>query len=335
MKLLFLTIGRKNTPSTRFRVKQYVSHLKGNGVSCDIRHIPHPFYQRLSLLKNLGAYDAVIIQKKLFSPLELFFLSRANPNIIYDFDDLVTAEHPMHKVNKKVRKKMARNQKRFSSVLNLACGVIAGNEFLKENASLICDNVAIVPTPIDACSMPIKKVSAKEELTIGWIGTKSNLFYLDRFKDAWQEVLKKFPKVTFKIVCNKPHEIASMQIVNKEWREADETDDILSFDIGIMPLTDDDWSKGKCGFKLLQYMSAGLPTVSSPIGANRDIVTDGENGYLANSVEEWVDKLSLLLLDTKERERIGKNARKFVEENYCVTVCKDRLIDAIRGFIEA
>ena len=337
MRLLFLTIGKRITPSTRFRVEQYIKYLEADGIECTVKNIPHSNFQRFSLLKKMSDFSAVIIQKKLFSALEIYLLKRANKNIIYDFDDLVTGEHPIHGLTPKVIKVMKRNEKRFFSTLKSARGVIAGNYFLQKMALLHNQNVAVVPTPVEMKNLPIKKVSQKDNLIIGWIGTKSNLFYLDHYKSAWQEISKKFPKTALKIVCSIPYERndIGITVINKEWSAEDETSDLLSFDVGIMPLTDDDWSKGKCGFKLLQYMAVGLPTVASAIGTNVEITKHGVNGFLANSDAEWVESLSKLLTDAELRKNMGAKARIFVDEKYSVRVCKDRLITAIKSFINA
>jgi glycosyltransferase involved in cell wall biosynthesis len=333
MKLLFLTIGKKTTPSTRFRVKQYISRLDDDGISCDVKNIPHAFYKRLSLLKDLSGYDAVIIQKKLFSALELYLLTKTNPNIIYDFDDLVTAEHPMHKHTAKVVRKMRKNKKRFENTLRSARGIIAGNNFLKEKALNLNKNIAVIPTPVETIGLPVKEASSKKELIIGWIGTRSNLFYLDRLKRVWRELSDKFPGVSLKIVCNAPYESNEINVINKKWKAEDEAGDLLGFDIGIMPLTDDDWSKGKCGFKLLQYMAAGLPAVASAVGANTEIIEHGKNGFLASNEDEWIKCLSLLLTDIGLRKRMGGEARNLVEEKYSVSALKDRLVESIKRFI--
>ncbi len=333
MNIMFLTIGKRLTPSTRFRVKQYIDSLKAAGVECDARHIPHAFFRRLSLLKGLRRYDAVIIQKKLFSPLMLSLIKRANPNIIYDFDDLVTAEHPMHESTPKIIKKNQKNSRRFNNTLRAARGIIAGSNFLAETARVVNSNVAIIPTPVDTKALPRKQIAPKNKLTIGWIGTKSNLFYLDNFDAIWSQITKKFPGVVLKIVCNKGYKSDAIRVVNKRWSAEDELSDLLSFDIGIMPLTDDDWSRGKCGFKLLQYMGAGLPTVASPVGANIDIVDHGVNGFLAKNDDDWVEYISLLLADVGLRGRHGTAARKLVEAEYSVDVCAEKLISAIQGFL--
>jgi glycosyltransferase involved in cell wall biosynthesis len=341
MRILFLTIGKRTTPSTRFRVKQYVPYLEESGIQCDIQHIPHAFHKRWRLLRGLKKYDAVIIQKKLFSAFELSLIAWVNRNIIYDFDDLVTAEHPMHKISEKVRKKLKKNEKRFANTCKTARGIIAGNDFLAETASKFNENVSIIPTPVTILPGKVRKTTEKisedeqPELTIGWIGTKSNLFYLDRFGVAWREIHEKYPLVTLTVICNTPYESDLLSICNREWRPEREFADLQSFDIGIMPLTNDDWSRGKCGFKLLQYMAAGLPTVSSAIGANLSIVEHGVTGFLAKDEDEWVKYLTKLITDPELRETMGANARAHAERYYSVPVCKDKLVAALNASVDA
>jgi glycosyltransferase involved in cell wall biosynthesis len=169
----------------------------------------------------------------------------------------------------------------------------------------------------------------RSKLTIGWIGSSATLHYLEDMKEILDMIYDLHPEVQLKIVGNTFFDCERMPTIKKEWNYDEEITDLHSFDIGLMPLTDDPWSRGKCGFKLLQYMAVGIPAVSSPVGVNKEIIKDGENGMLAESKESWINKLSLLLKDGNLRRDIGKRGRIAVMNDFSA---KKNVIKLIKIF---
>ncbi|MBN2382312.1 glycosyltransferase family 4 protein [bacterium] len=323
MNILFLTIGSQRTPSTRFRVKQYLPLFEKSGAA--VRHvpIPHATLKRIGLFPHLRWADVIFLQKKLFSRLELGILSSFDCPIIYDLDDVVFHEHPLYAGTRHGRKVITKNQVRFRAVLGAATTIIAGNTSLAEDIARYGYKAFIIPTAVDtdryapiACS-DSTPVSTRHPI-IGWIGTRRNLYYLESIKGALARVIERHPQTRLRIICDNDKPLPDLPAEMVRWREETELDELRRFTIGIMPLTDDQYSRGKCGFKLLQYMSLGLPTVSSPIGVNRDIIEPGLDGLLASTEEEWSQGLNRLLENGEQAVRMGLLARQKVVERYSV-----------------
>jgi len=172
------------------------------------------------------------------------------------------------------------------------------------------------------------------ELTIGWIGSGGTIHYLQRILPALEEVARRFPHVCLKIVCNRFLESPSIRIVKKPWAEDQEVEDLRSFDVGIMPLTDDLWARGKCALKIVQCLAAGVPVVCSPVGMNRDVVRDGLNGFWATTEREWVERLGVLMKDPELREQMGREGRRIVEERYSLQAVGQKLVGLLSGLMQ-
>jgi glycosyltransferase involved in cell wall biosynthesis len=214
--------------------------------------------------------------------------------------------------------------------------VTVGNQFLKEEVLRIDPrkNVAVIPTCIDTNLYPRKKTASEgPEFVLGWIGTKGNLRYLRMLEPVFEEVGRRFPSVRLKIVSNDFYDPPSLQVIKKNWRLEDENEDLLSFDAGLMPLGQDPWSRGKCGLKIIQYLSVGVPVICTPVGINRDIVQDGVNGFWATTAEEWVDRIARLLRDRDLRQKMGRRGIETVEEGYSLSVVSEKFYGVLRDLL--
>jgi glycosyltransferase involved in cell wall biosynthesis len=320
MNVLFLTIGSKTTPSTRFRVKPYFPFLDAEKIFYRHLPIPHATHKRLVLLGHLGWADIVFLQKKLFSLVELNVLKRFKRPIIFDMDDVIFHEHPQNADSRRGRRKITRNRMRFEAIVQSARLVIAGNATLAEDVRTRGGCVSILPTPVDTDNYTPSNRSnnATDPIVVGWIGTASNLYYLNPIVGILARLSQRFPNVIVRLVCNKAIDMPGVRLENRRWSEENEICDLQGFHIGIMPLSDDIYSRGKCGFKLLQYMSVGLPTVSSPVGMNNTIVEHGRDGFLADTPLEWEARLTDLIRSAALRHSLGIAARQKVVEHYSV-----------------
>jgi glycosyltransferase involved in cell wall biosynthesis len=212
--------------------------------------------------------------------------------------------------------------------------VIVGNEFLKEEVLKVDrkKRVFLIPTSIDTSLYPEKKsVSESSEVILGWIGTKGNLKYLRMLESVFESLAKRFPNLRLKIVSNDFYDSSFVPVIKKPWRLEDENQDLISFDIGLMPLQDDLWSKGKCGLKIIQYLSVGVPVVCSPVGINGDIVEDGRNGFWATSPQEWVDRLGTLISNPALRLNMGREGIETVEKGYSLSVTSEKFFQALQS----
>lgn len=321
MKIAFL-VSRLDKPSTRYRVLQYIPLLTGNDLSAEVHLLPRQLWRRLLLFAKLRHYQVVFLQKKLLGPFALYALRQAARRLVFDFDDAV-----MFNDSNKDTVRSKKRESRFVRTVRSADAVVAGNAYLRDLAARENPAVHTIPTPIDMARYTGKPLPRKPgPLVLGWIGSSATLIYLERMRATWDALAGRYPQVVIKIVADRFCECGRMPVITKHWRYDDEIADLHSFDIGLMPLTDDPWARGKCGFKMLQYMAVGVPAVCSPVGVNREIVTDGVNGYHATTPDEWIDKIGRLIDDDELRARMGAQARETVLRRYSLEVNSAKLI---------
>lgn len=338
MKILFIVPYPTEGPSNRFRVEQYLPHLKDRGISYSVRPFYNSSIYRILYEKGyfvrkalfllffmlrrtrdiLGArnYNVVFIHREAYpfaSYIYEWLFRFFGKKLIYDFDDSIFLKKPI-----KIKK-----------IISMSDYVIAGNDFLKDYAFQYNKNVAVLPTCIDTqIYRPKNKPKDRNKIVIGWIGTSFTAIYLDLLKDVYATLADRFKNIEFRVIGGYLKNL-NLPITPKRWSLESEVSDLQEFDIGVMPLFDDDWAKGKCGFKIIQYMAVGIPTVASRVGMNVEIIEDGKDGFLVGNKEEWVEKLSLLIEDRGLREKMGKLGRMKVESLYSIDANKQKYIDIL------
>jgi glycosyltransferase involved in cell wall biosynthesis len=187
--------------------------------------------------------------------------------------------------------------------------------------------VRVVPTTIYTYVKNATRLRQRRDdhpPTIGWTGSYSTVHHLDTLRPVLQELSRRHP-YRLRVIGTPSYHLDGVETVASPWRAESEVEELQRFDVGIMPLPDDDWSQGKCGLKLLQCMGVGVPAVGSPIGVNSQIIQDGVNGFLAGSDQEWLDKLSLLMQNLELRQQIGTAGRRTVEHRYSARVWAPRV----------
>ncbi|MCU0572680.1 MAG: glycosyltransferase family 4 protein [Syntrophobacteraceae bacterium] len=333
-KILFLIIGF-HKPSSRKRVLDSRAYLGSRGHEVTVREVPKGGMARAALFAGLRRHDLVVIQKKLFGRVELGIISMLNSRLVYDFDDAVMF-HEIER-NEPLRGKYFT---RFTAMCGRCRGVIAGNGTLAELARLARGvgesdpSVLVLPTPVDTGAIvPRAYGGSRPGLRIGWMGTRGNLGHLMSIAAPLGRVMSAFPGSELVVVTDGAPRFDGMPVRVKPWSAVDETDDLRSFDVGIMPLRDNLWTRGKGGFKLLQYMAAGVAAVASPVGINGEIIEHGENGFLAGSEIEWEEWLRRLLEDPELRRRLGMNGRATVESRFALTTYHRRLAEFLEGLL--
>lgn len=268
----------------------------------------------------INRYDIVFIHREAYPIGVAFFetiLSNLKKPFIFDFDDAIFLFATSHQNNFAINYK---NPLKTAKIIKMSRGVIAGNSYLADFALQHNSIVWVIPTSIDTDKYHNESNTRNKHtnVTIGWIGSVTTLGFLDSMVNVFRRLSNKFPNIQFKIVGGEFSISGLSNIISSPWSIERELDDLKTFDIGIMPMPDNEWTRGKCGFKAIIYMSMGIPCVCSAVGVNNEIITNGLNGFLANTEDEWTDSLSFLINDDKKRREIGANARMVAEEKYSV-----------------
>lgn len=350
MKALFLVLHRKDrSPGQRYRHEQYLGYLTDNGIECTIKPLLKSeredviFYggkvipkiwvgikaliRRFFSVMSAGSYDVVYIYRDAFFFGTFFekWLKNKSVKIVYDFDDAIWLmdQNPNQGIFNKLK-----NPEKTASICKLAHRVMVGNEYLANYARKFNDDIVIIPSTINFTNYQFSK-TPNDNLCIGWTGSFSTIKHFETIIPAL-EILKRTYKerIYFKVIGDSQYRHAALGIKGGKWKSETEAQDLSELDIGLMPLPDNEWTRGKCAMKGLQYMALEIPTVMSPVGVNADIITDGENGYLASSTDEWVEKLTTLIENKELRERIGKAGKKTVQEFYSVEANKNKWLQA-------
>jgi glycosyltransferase involved in cell wall biosynthesis len=327
--------------SQRFRFEQYLPFLSQKGIKYTlapfldkqtwqilykkgytlqkIAGIVKGFLRRFWLLFSVRKYDFVFIHREttpLGPPVIEWIIAKVfRKKIIFDFDDAIWL--PNTSANNKIAARIKWHQK-TAAICHCAYKVSAGNSYLADYARQFNTQVVVNPTIIDTVYQHNQiKEQDTNPFVIGWTGTHSTIGYLNEIIPLLQE-LEKEHRFTFLVISDKPPEFKLYSLQYLPWNKESEIKDLLRMNIGLMPLTDDPWAKGKCGFKALQYMALGIPALVSPVGVNTEIVDHRVNGFICSSLHDWKQHIQILIQNTALRKQMGKAAREKVEKCYSV-----------------
>lgn len=333
-----------HAPSQRFRLEQYFEALKTAGYSFYIHSFMNTrawmalyqsgglavkgwmlftgFLRRFLLLFKIPFYNFVFIHREA-SPVgppvfEWIIAKVFRKKIIYDFDDAIWLTD---KKNENALERFIRFRSKVGLICKWSYKVSCGNEYLCTYARQFNSRVVLNPTTIDTDTLHNPELVAKNQsgkITIGWTGSHSTLKYLKEIEHAIATLEQKYPALQTLVIADKKPDLTLQRLVFVPWNKETEAEDLAKIDIGIMPLPNDEWTKGKCGFKALQYMAMEIPTVVSPVGVNTKIIEHGIEGYFAATDQEWVTTLELLINDPGLRKTMGKNGRKKIIDAYSV-----------------
>jgi glycosyltransferase involved in cell wall biosynthesis len=353
MKILFLfpyPLGE--SPSQRFRFEQYFSVLEKAGIQYStqsfwnietwkILYKPgkglkkaigflRGVARRFKVLLTLATMDYVFIHREctpVGPPLFEWLISIVfRKRIIYDFDDAIWLPNTS-KENKIVS--LLKWNIKINAICRWSYKISCGNLFLCDYAYKYNRKIVLNPTTIDTENLHNPKFfnrATSAGVVIGWTGSHSTLQYLTNLEGPLQELEEKHDDLSFMVIANRPPELKLKKLIFKEWSKETEIKHLAEFDIGIMPLPDDQWANGKCGFKALQYMAMEIPAVASPVGVNSTIIEHGVDGLLASTAREWKNSLEELILKPDLRLRLGKQGREKVIRNYSVRSNSDNFL---------
>ncbi|UCD49422.1 MAG: glycosyltransferase family 4 protein [Phycisphaerales bacterium] len=283
---------------------------------------------RRQLYRQAMAFDAVFLQRKTVNPWDAFWLRRYCPKLIYDFDDAImySDRSPERRCRGRLR--------RFRRTVATSDVVIAGNDYLAAHARHYSSEVHVLPTALDLGPYSVTRPGSRDrKRRLVWIGSRSTLKYLAGMKAALEEIGRRHRDVVLRIVADAFFDLQNMAVEKVTWSHQAEAMSLLTSDIGLAPLPDDAFSRGKCGFKVLQYQAAALPVVTSPVGVNAEYVRDGVSGLHASGVEAWIGALSRLLGDAEQRAAMGRAGREEVVK-FDLKLIGRRLEEIIRSCVQ-
>ncbi|MEO9473973.1 MAG: glycosyltransferase [Cyclobacteriaceae bacterium] len=361
MKVLILApypLGK--APSQRFRFEHFLKFMEEKGITYDFQTFVSEvgweylyvegntfnkigatlsgFLRRFSILFKLSAYTSILIHRELtpFGPpiFEWVIAKVLRKKIIYDFDDAIWMADG---TNESKLWKWLKWRSKVASICRWSWKVSVGNAYLAKFAAQYCDQVEILPTVVDTeihnAQPPRTKSDLKnqqptansQQPIIGWTGSHSTLQYLRPIVPVLQQ-LENTHDFTFLVIANQDPQLPLKNYRFAKWNKESEVEDLAQIDIGVMPLEDNEWSKGKCGFKLIQYLSLGIPAVASPVGVNAEIVIHNETGLIATTSHQWLEALKQLLESEGLRKKMGDSGRKLIETKYSVESQQERFL---------
>ena len=328
MNLLIVT-NNPHRASFRLRIEVYLDTLRSNGIDCQVAQLPAGALARRRLFKQAADFDGVFLHRKILNLFDAFWLRRYSRKILYDYDDAL-----MYSDSKPERKDRSR-QRRFRRSVELSDLVISGNSYLAEHAQKFNPRVEVLPTGLDIKAYSSERRAENDgKIRLVWIGSKSTLKYLAEIKPALEEIGSRIDNAVLRIICDDFFDLQNMRVEKHQWRKDTEAVDLIISDIGLAPLPDDRFTRGKCGFKILQYAAAGLPVIASPVGVNSEYVRDGVTGFHATNTSQWVDRISKLINDQSLRKQAGQAGKSNVRE-FDTSVIGKRLVNLIVEFLEA
>jgi glycosyltransferase involved in cell wall biosynthesis len=349
VRALFLTKYGSKAASTRHRFLQYVPMLEEAGIRVSTSALLDDAYlgrkfefgtssfglaargyaKRLHALVGAASYDVVVIHCELFPYVPALFersLQWRGIPYVLDFDDAIFHNYDQHR-QPLVRYFLGR---KMAAAIGGASTVLAGNEYLASYARQHNAHVEVLPTVVDPDRYARERRPRQStEFTIGWIGSPSTAAYVQEIQPALERFFAR-SRGRLVLVGSGPLAMSGVPLEVHRWSEPSEVDELGEFDLGIMPLPDTPWTRGKCGFKLIQYMAVGLPVVASPVGVNSTLVDHGANGFLATTSDEWVTALMALASDGATRVRMGQAGRRRVAQEYSLRSTGPRLVRVLQ-----
>ena len=339
------------TPSQRFRLEQWAPQLRRAGIGMDfapfvdeklMRSLPQPggfaakaaalglaFLRRAARVASLRRYDLIVIHRAacIAGPAVLErAISLLRRPVVFDFDDAI---YLLHTSAANRRFGWLKFPGKTAAICRLSSHVVVGNSYLAEYAGAYNRAVTVVPTSIDTDRYRPLPPRSGGPVVVGWSGSSTSQTYLEQFAPVFRELLRQ-PGVELRVVSNRAPDMPGVPFIWRPWSPETEVQEIGQFDVGVMPMPDDQWSLGKCALKALQYMAMGVPAVCSAVGANREVIQHGQNGLLATTPDEWLSHLRTLIADEELRRRLGQAGRCTIEQGYSTAICAEKFARVIR-----
>jgi glycosyltransferase involved in cell wall biosynthesis len=333
LKVALITQGR-NVPSTRFRVGQHAPDLQAHGIAstsldarfgayAPIRKAARPIWLSAAVTESLSRvlrswrYDVCFLQRNLVATLCTWEPLLRRP-LVFDVDDAIFLGPRGASADRIARR---------------ASITICGNQFLADYFSRL-GPVEVLPTAVDTDRFTPSQGTPQSRAVLGWSGSSSGFSYLYSIEPALLRLLERHREAMVKVVADRPpafNRLPSDRVVFERWHPETEVAALHDFTVGLMPLADSPWARGKCSFKMLTYMAVGIPVVVSPVGMNKEVLAHGKCGFAASTSDEWVDAMSALIADRDASTEMGQIGRRIAVEHYSRHAIGPRLAQILKG----
>ncbi len=325
IKVIFL-YQDNSLPSSRIRVLNLLPYLNDCGLKAEALLYPKTLKDKLKIFLTLKDFDIVVLQKKLVNPIDLYLLAKFSKKLVFDFDDAIYMNDDRAKnfYNK-------RKESRFKRIAIKSSFIIAGNPHLASKAREFNEKVYILPSAVFTDEIPVKTNFRKHEdpLILGWVGGGSNLHHLNLVIPALRQIADKIPFI-LRVISNEKFQTKGLKIENIKWDLKTQDYEITLFDAGLMPIPKNPWTEGKCSYKAIQYMAAGVIPVATKFGFNQTVIDDRQNGFLYDSHEEFIKIIEFIYQNPDLAFEMGKKAREKVKKEFSVNVIGRKLAQIIK-----
>jgi glycosyltransferase involved in cell wall biosynthesis len=342
-------------PSQRYRIEQWAPHLAEHGITVDLlpaidqtlmRLLHKPGHSVEKLVMTLGAlprrirealsvrsYDAVLVHRAatIAGPALIErIVKRLGRPLVFDFDDAI---YLLHTSNANRRLGWLKFPRKTELLCRMSDHVVVGNSYLAAYARQHNHNVTVIPTSVDLTRYHPVDRRTEGRIVVGWTGSSTSQTHLEMFAPMLADIASR-SDIEIRVLSDRKPSLPGVDFTWRPWSVHSEVDEMAAFNIGIMPMPDDEWARGKCSLKALLYMAMGIPAVCSPVGANREIIRHGENGLLAACHDEWIKSISALADDPALRVRLGRAGRQTVEQEFSARRSASLLAGVIRDAVQ-
>lgn len=340
-RLLVLPVGDEQVASTRYRVLAHLPALQAAGFETRLRwplglatrnRLKRRIWRILDLIRDVAGRreaEVVLLQRKLFPPALARRLPRAGQRLILDFDDAIDLPPPSVPPGPSL---LARYRRNFQATAMVIDHALCGNARLAER--LPHRRHTIIPTPVDTARFSPSALPPPEDLTLGWVGHSDNLPHLEALREPLWRLTTIHPGLRLIVCSDRPPRLPGIAVEYRQWNLAEEVSCFRGIRVGLMPLNDDAWTRGKCAFKAIQFLALGIPTVASPVGMAPEVVVDGSTGFLARDDTAWVSAVDTLLRNRQIWQELAIQGRHHICRHFSLEAISPRLVAALENVLK-
>jgi glycosyltransferase involved in cell wall biosynthesis len=325
-KILFI-VQAYDAPSSRVRILNIIPKLEVKGYDIKCVEYPKKINDKIHLFMSLKSFDIVYLQKKLPNVIDRFFIRLLSKNLFFDLDDAIYYKHESSK-----KKTSSSNSSKFNRIVKSSDCIIAGNEILLNHVKIFNKNVKIVPSTVETNDIPVRDYSnsKNKKFIVGWVGGNINHNQLKLLENVFEKLSKEIP-LEIRVITGIPIEMKNVDIKFIPWNINTQEIEIAKFDVGVMPLPNSSHAQGKCAYKAIQYMAAGVCPVVSDVGINSCVVLHNETGLVAKDIDDFYNQIKFLYENKSKLQMMGKRSRIRAIEEFSIDVAAEKLNEIFKN----